>query len=114
MRRFSIAIVTVFVLCVASLALARGAPTKEKTFSDQSTASVHVAPATANVPPMTTGFDVIKNLSTSAYSRLATADQNIADTSVMREQSTTGDEDALRAASYSARSSPNLALGLRL
>lgn len=105
----------VLMVSLASVALARGAPTNENAFSDQSTVSVHVAPTVANVPIMT-GFDVIENISTPAFPRFAIANQPAADTSGMREQSTTGDERSRQSAStsYTARSGPNLASGLRV
>ena len=108
-KSLSLAIVAAFMLCMASIALARGAPTREKAFSDQAIVSVHVAPTVANVPPMTTGFDVIQNITT-AYPRLANVNNQDSDTSGTREQSTTVAERSYTGASYSARSGPNLAM----
>ncbi len=113
LRSFTgLATVAVLVLCMASIALARGAPSKEKAFSDQAIVSVQVAPVLTSVPPMTTGFDVIQNLSTPAYLRPANAN-GLTDTSEMTGLSTTGDERGFRSASYSARSGPNLTLRSR-
>ncbi len=110
MRSFvSLAIVAVFLLCMATIALARGAPTKDKAFSDQAIVSVHVTPTVANVPPLTIGFDVILNMTTATF-RAGNARHYASDTSAMREQSTTGDERARQSASYSARSGPSLSL----
>ena len=111
-KLISFAIVAAFMLCMASIALARGAPSKEKAFSDQAIVSVRVAPAVANVPPMTTGFDVIQNMTT-AYPRLANANNQDVDTSARGSRSTTVAERSYTGASYSARSGPNLAMGSR-
>lgn len=103
----SVAIVAVLVLCMASIALARGAPTKQKAFTSQAVVSVQVAPVVANVPPMTTGFDVIENISTPAYSRLATANQYSADTSATLRLSSTVDWRTLTSSvTRQARSGP--------
>jgi hypothetical protein len=108
----SFAIVAVFVLCMASIALARGAPEKQKAFTAQAIVSVHVAPTVANVPPMTTGFDVILNISP-AFPRLANVNQ-YTDTSERGSRSTTGDERKSTSASTClARSGPNSSTILR-
>jgi hypothetical protein len=111
----SVAIVAVFMLCMTSVALARGAPTREKAFSDQAIVSAHVAPVVANVPPMTTGYDVIENISTPAFSRLASANHYSVDTSATLRLSATVDWRTLTSASIarSARSGPNSVLVLR-
>lgn len=75
----------VMTMVFASIALARGAP-NENAFT-QAAVSVD-APAVANVPPMTVGYDVICNITTPAYSRMAIA-QYTADTSVETGLSTT-------------------------
>lgn len=115
MRSFvSLAIVAVFMLCMASITLARGAPSKEKAFSDQATVSVQVVPVVTSVPPMTTGFDVILNMSTATFSA-GNARQITSDTSARGSRSTTGAEFSYSVmASYSARSGPNLRSGLRV
>ena len=99
----SIALVAI----VISFALARGTPTQDNAFTDQAIVSVDVSPTVANVPPMTVGYDVIQNLSTPAYPRLASAN-HYTDTSEASRLSTTGDERNLQSAStsYRARSGP--------
>jgi hypothetical protein len=109
MRSFvSLAIVTVFVLCMATFALARGAPTRQKAFTAHAVVSAHVAPTVANVAPMTLGYDVIENMST-AYPRprLASVNQYIA-TAERGSRSTTVAEHKIQSASTYclARSGP--------
>lgn len=111
MKLVSVFLAIVLMVSLASIALARGAP-NENVFTDQAIVSVDVAPTVANVPVMT-GFDVILNISSPAFSRLANVNKT-SDTSVERRQSTTVAERNSKSAatSYSARSGPNNAMVL--
>lgn len=96
-------VVMAFTLSLATVALARGAPTK-KAFTAQAAVSVDVSPIVANVPPMVVGYDVIENLP--AYPRLASANQYIADTSDATRLSPTVDWRSNETGFCSERSGP--------
>jgi hypothetical protein len=52
------------VMLVATIALARGAPPGKHAFTSQAVVAELAPPIVASVPPLTTGYDVICNLST--------------------------------------------------
>lgn len=94
--------IVVFVLAamllvaLSSIALARGAPEKQKAFVVEQVMTVEVAPYVASVPPMTVGFDVIQNISKNETRQLPV-------TTDRRRQSTTGERHSLNSDSLSLK-----------
>lgn len=107
MKIVSVFLAVVLMVAVASIALARGAPAKQKAFSHQSVSVDAVTPIVAlrNVPPMTTGYDVICNLAQAA--KIVSAD-----TSARSKLSATVDWRGFRTNAYLTRSGPQPALVL--
>lgn len=115
-KLLSLAIVTVLCWAMASVALARGAPTKNAfTTAAVSVDAVMPTVALRNVPPMTAGYDVICNLSTPAEPRVSNAVSLEAVISAKTRLSTTGDERGFTRTfhRFEARSGPNPAMVAR-
>jgi len=83
MRQVLVVVLAAMLLAsLSSIALARGAPEKQKAFAVEQVMTVDVAPMVASVPPMTVGYDVILNISEKQTTHTAV-------TTERRRQSTT-------------------------
>lgn len=104
-------VIMAFVMATASMAFARGAPTKEKVFTHQAIVVDVVAPNVAlrSVPPRTVGYDVICNLSKTDV--IANFDTKTNTTGKVR-QSATGAWRSTNAnqPAHTSRAAPDIAL----
>lgn len=80
-------IVLVFALSVATVALARGTPTKQKAFT--SNAAVEVVSPIVTTAPVMIGYDVIENISTQTRDQLIAHNTLNVDTSARSRLSST-------------------------
>ena len=89
-RLLGFVVIAAFVLALATVAMARGAPQSEQSIPFVEVIVTPSAPVVCSVPPLTVGYDVIQNLSESKTLKPSV-------TTERRRQSTTGDENTNRA-----------------
>jgi hypothetical protein len=62
-RLVSFMVIAAFVLALATVAVARGAPDQPQSYAVEQTIAPDLAPVVTSIPPLSAGYDVIQNKS---------------------------------------------------